>query len=97
MRVQRSSSNYRLYSEEALLTLEKIKKLKNKGMSLKEIKKDLHSEEASVVAIREIEDRITDIHERIESLNELPEAEKQRVCNMLETKLTKTLTKLSEL
>lgn len=97
--VERSSSNYRLYPEEALVTLEKIKKLKKEQMSLNEIKKHIQTDQQTNLIIKEVEDKITSLYEKIhlleESLDQLPDKEREQVCLNLEEQMKKTLIKLS--
>ena len=97
--VERSSSNYRIYPEEALVTLEKIKKLKKEQMSLNEIKKHIQTDQQTNLIIKEVEDKITSLYEKIhlleESLDQLPDKEREQVCLNLEEQMKKTLIKLS--
>ncbi|WP_240056517.1 MerR family transcriptional regulator [Bacillus mesophilum] len=97
--VERSSSNYRLYPEEALVTLEKIKKLKKEQMSLDEIKKHIQSDQQTNLIIKEVEDKISSLNEKIhlleESLDQLPDKEREQVCLNLQEQMKRTLKKLS--
>lgn len=97
--VERSSSNYRLYPEEALVTLEKIKKLKKEQMSLDEIKKHIQSDQQTNLIIKEVEDKISSLNEKIhlleESLDQLPDKEREQVCLNLKEQMKRTLMKLS--
>ncbi len=97
--VERSSSNYRLYPEEALVTLEKIKKLKKEKMSLDQIKKLIQSDQQTNLIIKEVEDKILSLNEKIhlleESLDQLPDKEREQVCLNLKEQMKRTLMKLS--
>lgn len=97
--VERSSSNYRLYPEEALVTLEKIKQLKKKQMSLNEIKKHIQTDQQTNLIIKEVEDKIASLNEKIhlleESLEQLPDKEREQVCLDLQAQMKRTLLKLS--
>lgn len=99
MPVERSSSNYRLYPEEALVTLEKIKKLKKKQMSLNEIKKHIQTNQQTNLIIKEVEDKITSLNEKIhlleDTLEQLPDKEREQVCLDLQAQMERTLLKLS--
>ncbi|WP_050182100.1 MerR family transcriptional regulator [Domibacillus robiginosus] len=91
--VERSSTNYRLYPESVLQTLERIKLLKKQRMSIAEIEQVLHEPED-----REIDPIMYDVQEEIdclqkklasleEKLKDAPKEEKERVHKILEQKM----------
>lgn len=91
--VQRSDSNYRLYTEDVLQTLERIKLLKSRRLSILEIKQALEIQEDQAIEpiVYEVQDEIDCLQEKLAALEEklknAPPDEKKRVRSMLETKL----------
>ncbi|MCP3764782.1 MerR family transcriptional regulator [Domibacillus sp. A3M-37] len=92
--VQRSSANYRLYPEDVLQTLERIKLLKKQRMSIEEIKRVLLTPECQEIEpiMCEVQDEIDCLQKKLtvleEKLKDAPQEEKERVHRILETKLT---------
>ncbi|MCJ7855212.1 MerR family transcriptional regulator [Lachnospiraceae bacterium NSJ-143] len=65
-----SETNYRYYTEEQMLILHNIRKLKNYGFSLDEVHSLVY--EKGIDSLKEsLNLRLSDIHEKIESLQEL--------------------------
>lgn len=101
--VQRSSSNYRLYSEDVLQTLERIKLLKNQRLSISEIKQVLQVPENKEIGpiIYEVQDEIDCLQKKLavleERLKDAPQDEKKRVRSMIEQKLADVMTLLTML
>ncbi|MCI2256036.1 MerR family transcriptional regulator [Domibacillus sp. PGB-M46] len=101
--VQRSSANYRLYSEDILQTLERIKLLKNQRLSISEIKQVLQVPENKEIEpiIYEVQDEIDCLQKKLavleERLKNAPQDEKKRVRSMIEQKLADVMTLLTML
>ncbi|AYV68403.1 MULTISPECIES: MerR family transcriptional regulator [Niallia] len=99
--VTRSDSNYRLYSEDVLYTLERIKLLKKQRMSIGEIRNVIHSMEDQEIEpiMDEVQDEIACLHKKLASLEErlkdAPQEEKKKVYRTLETKLLDVMKLLS--
>lgn len=99
--VTRSTSNYRLYSEDVLHTLERIKLLKKQRMSIEEIRKIIQSREDHEIEpiMNEVQNEIACLHKKLTSLEErlkdAPQEEKKKVYNTLETKLLDVMKLLS--
>ncbi|KAB7671854.1 MerR family transcriptional regulator [Bacillus sp. B1-b2] len=99
--VTRSASNYRLYKEDVLQTLERIKILKNQRMSIEEIRKVLESGENEGIQpiMNEVQSEIQCLHKKLTSLEEkmkdVPQEEKRKVYHTLETKLLDVMKLLS--
>lgn len=100
--VQRSSSNYRLYSTDVLQTLERIKWLKKQRMSLVEIQQLLHENKS----IQEIEPIMDEVQKELfclqkklttleEKMKDVPQEEKTRVYRTLEKNLQDMMKLLS--
>lgn len=95
--VQRSDSNYRLYAEDVLQTLERIKLLKSHRLSIVEIKQALEVQEDQEIEpiVYEVQDEIDCLQKKLTALEEkLKNAspdEKKRVRLMLETKLAEVM------
>jgi MerR family copper efflux transcriptional regulator len=91
---ERSSSNYRLYPESVLQTLERIKLLKKQRMSIAEIKDAIQTpnDDAIEPIIVEVQDEITCLQQKLTTLEEkmkdAPQAEKKLVYQKLEKNLT---------
>jgi len=91
--VQRSDSNYRLYAEDVLQTLERIKLLKSHRLSIVEIKQALEVQENQEIEpiVYEVQDEIDCLQKKLtaleEKLKDAPPDEKKRVRSLLETKL----------
>jgi len=96
--VERSASNYRLYPEDVLQTLERIKLLKHQRMSISEIKSVILSQEDSEVVelLHEVQDEIECLQKKIvtleEKLKDLPEEEKKQIYHKIEPKLLDVMT-----
>lgn len=92
--VQRSSANYRLYPENVLQTLERIKLLKKQRMSIAEIQRVLEAPEDQEIdpIIYDVEDEIDCLQKKLTALEEklknAPQEEKERVHQILEKKMT---------
>ncbi|WP_400244069.1 MerR family transcriptional regulator [Niallia sp. JL1B1071] len=99
--VTRSDSNYRLYSEDVLHTLERIKLLKKQRMSIEEIRKIIQSREDHEIEpiMNEVQNEIACLHKKLTSLEErlkdAPQEEKKKVYHTLETKLLDVMKLLS--
>lgn len=99
--VTRSTSNYRLYSEDVLHTLERIKLLKKQRMSIEEIRKIIQSREDHEIEpiMNEVQNEIACLHKKLTSLEErlkdAPQEEKKKVYHTLETKLLDVMKLLS--
>lgn len=99
--VKRTSSNYRLYSEEVLQTLERIKLLKEQRMSLAEIKDVIHSNGNQEIEpiMNEVQDEIYCLQKKLSLLEEklkgVSKEEKMRVYQTLEPKLTAVMSLLT--
>lgn len=91
--VERSASNYRLYPEDVLQTLETIKLLKHQRMSISEIRSVLISEgDAEVVELlHEVQGEIESLQKKIitleSKLKDLPNEDKKKIYHKLEPKL----------
>ncbi|MDQ0273334.1 MerR family transcriptional regulator [Cytobacillus purgationiresistens] len=94
LHVERSSSNYRLYPEDVLKTLKRIKYLKQQRMSISEIQRIIHQQDTQGVEtiVIEVQDEIDSLKRKLnlwdEKLKEFPKDEKQRVFSTLEDELT---------
>jgi len=75
----RSESNYRIYIEENIKNLERICVYRNTGMSLKDIKKIIHTKGKNGVA--QLEDRLIALNTEIQSLRK----QQQHILNLLKT------------
>ncbi|TRZ40610.1 MerR family transcriptional regulator [Niallia circulans] len=101
LEVQRSSSNYRLYPEDVLETLERIKILKQQRMSMEEIKEVLHSEFSGDIEpiICDVQDEINCLQKKLsileEKLKNVPPEEKLKVYKRIEPKMTAIMTLLA--
>jgi len=99
--VTRSASNYRLYSEDVLHTLERIKLLKKQRMSIEEIRKVIQSTEDEDIEpiMNEVQAEIACLQKKLTSLEEklkdAPQEEKKKVYRTLETKLLDVMKLLS--
>jgi len=99
--VTRSASNYRLYSEDVLHTLERIKLLKKQRMSIEEIRKVIQSTEDEDLEpiMNEVQAEIACLQKKLTSLEEklkdAPQEEKKKVYRTLETKLLDVMKLLS--
>ena len=99
--VTRSASNYRLYSEDVLHTLERIKLLKKQRMSIDEIRKVIQSTEDEDIEpiMNEVQAEIACLQKKLTSLEEklkdAPQEEKKKVYRTLETKLLDVMKLLS--
>ena len=99
--VTRSASNYRLYSEDVLHTLERIKLLKKQRMSIEEIRKVIQSTEDEDIEpiMNEVQAEIACLQKNLTSLEEklkdAPQEEKKKVYRTLETKLLDVMKLLS--
>ncbi|OLN22420.1 MerR family transcriptional regulator [Domibacillus antri] len=89
---ERSSSNYRLYPESVLQTLERIKLLKKQRMSIAEIKEAIQTDNTIEPIIVEVQDEITCLQQKLTTLEEqmkdAPREEKKLIYQKLESKLT---------
>lgn len=99
--VTRSASNYRLYSEDVIHTLERIKLLKKQRMSIEEIRKTIQAREELAIEpiMNEVQNEIACLHKKLTSLEErlkdAPQEEKKKVYHTLETKLLDVMKLLS--
>jgi len=99
--VTRSDSNYRLYSEDVLHTLERIKLLKKQRMSIDEIRKVIQSREEDEIEpiMNDVQNEIACLHKKLASLEErlkdAPQEEKKKVYYTLEKKLLDVMKLLS--
>lgn len=99
--VTRSASNYRLYSEDVLHTLERIKLLKKQRMSIEEIRKVIQSTEDEDIEpiMNEVQAEIACLQKKLTSLEEklkdAPQEERKKVYRTLETKLLDVMKLLS--
>ena len=91
---ERSSSNYRLYDESVLYTLERIQFLKKKRMSLEEISASLQhpSDNGNEPFLMEVKEEMDRLQHKIsfleEAMKNAPKEEKARVYQDLTNKLT---------
>ncbi|OMP68422.1 MerR family transcriptional regulator [Domibacillus epiphyticus] len=91
---ERSSSNYRLYPESVLQTLERIKLLKKQRMSIAEIKAAITVPDKDTIEpiIVEVQEEITCLQQKLTTLEEkmkdATHEEKKLVYQRLENKLT---------
>ena len=92
--VERSSSNYRLYPETVLQTLERIQLLKKQRFSIEEISLALRTPEDQEIdpIMYDVQDEIDCLQKKLASLEEklknAPPEEKARVHGVLEKRLT---------
>ncbi|WP_235852139.1 MerR family transcriptional regulator [Niallia nealsonii] len=98
LETQRSSSNYRLYSEDVIHTLERIKLLKQQRMSIQEIKQALKSNVPMEIEpiISDVQDEIHCLQKKLsileEKLKHVSQEEKIRVYNRIEPNLSAIMT-----
>ncbi|GKU83650.1 MerR family transcriptional regulator [Niallia sp. NCCP-28] len=98
LEVQRSSSNYRLYSEDVIHTLERIKLLKQQRMSIEEIKKALKPNVPMEIEpiIRDVQNEIHCLQQKLSTLEEklkhVSQEEKIRVYKRIEPNLSAIMT-----
>ncbi|KIL51870.1 MerR family transcriptional regulator [Jeotgalibacillus soli] len=91
---ERSSSNYRLYHQNVLQTLERIKLLKKQRLSLTEISAALHipSMQAIEPLVVEVQEEIDSLQQKLTALEEqmknTPQEERKIVYEELAHKLT---------
>ncbi|MCM3213470.1 MerR family transcriptional regulator [Niallia taxi] len=101
LEVQRSSSNYRLYPEDVLETLKRIKILKQQRMSMEEIKEVLQSDVSVDIEpiICDVQDEINCLQKKLslleEKLKNVPPEEKLKVYKRIEPKMTAIMTLLA--
>lgn len=67
---ERSKSNYRYYSEDALERLKLIELFKREKLSLEEIRERLNTLDATPASSREVTEKVHDLHERMRQLEE---------------------------
>lgn len=103
LRVERSSSNYRLYHEDVLITLEKIKRLKQQRYSIPEIQTLIYLQENQGVdmILNEVQDEVNRLNGKLDLLScrlrELPKVERERVFRTLEEELLNVIKRLTQL
>ncbi|MFD2117289.1 MerR family transcriptional regulator [Paenibacillus yanchengensis] len=92
--IERSTSNYRLYSDETLATLHRIEQLKRNKLTLEEIKAILHkrdsdlTEESVTQRLNELELQLSNIEREVKALEPVLKQMKPRQARQLFTKLT---------
>lgn len=103
LRVERSSSNYRLYHEDVLITLDKIKRLKQQRYSIPEIQNLIYLQENQGVdmILNEVQDEVNRLNGKLDLLScrlrELPKVERERVFRTLEEELLNVIKRLTQL
>jgi len=76
LEAERTSSNYRYYTAESIQTLQTIKDLKNKNMSLGEIKQFLQAQNGCTFSVDELKDKLQGLEKDITEIIELIQKEK---------------------
>ncbi|WP_290369230.1 MerR family transcriptional regulator [Bacillus sp. CECT 9360] len=71
LKAERSSSNYRYYSMEAISRLRYIEELKKKHLSLNEIKAEIKQQETESLDLDELKDRIKDLEQDVSAIASL--------------------------
>ncbi|MBD7939704.1 MerR family transcriptional regulator [Cytobacillus sp. Sa5YUA1] len=100
--VERSSSNYRLYPEDVLNTLERIKALKKERLSILEIQRVLHTQDNQGVdpMVIEVQEEINRLKGKLEIVEQryqqCSEIEKKRVFRILEKELSDCFKRLNK-
>lgn len=76
LEAQRSTSNYRYYTKEAIQKLTTIKELKSQKLSLDEIKKIFHEQNACEVSLGELKEKLQGLEKDVTEIIELIQRQK---------------------
>ena len=76
LEAQRSTSNYRYYTKEAIQKLTTIKELKSQKLSLDEIKKIFHEQNACEFSLGELKEKLQGLEKDVTEIIELIQRQK---------------------